>query len=1082
MAQGWLLGRRAVVGALLLAIPLACSPAREHARRAPRISNAAAGHKIAVTHESEGDSGTADHEGSKGEVAGLDYAVARAFPYKRVPDSIVARARVAASRLPIVHPTTPAGAARPAQLLAKGRAGAKPAVGPVPSTVDPASLPSPTWGALGPRPTYQIYGYTDPYGGTPPWAGRVAALATDPTNSNVAYAGSAGGGVWKTTDGGVTWNPRFDAAPSLSIGALAVDPLNAQVVYAATGEANNNPDGYYGAGLFKSTNGGTSWAKLAGTQFDSCHLADIAIKPGTSTTLLLAVQGRPAWTVGVSGLDYGADGPSDCNSRQGIYRSIDSGVSWTRVLTGTPSDLAVSPLAPTVWYGGLRDGGVWKSTNSGQTWAQLPGLPTTGGRVALAAAPNNAARLYAFIAEANPHGNDLLGAWTSPDSGSTWTPITVPSDFCNLGDSPQCDYDLVVTVDPTTSNTFYAGGINLYKFTNAGAVATQIGQFKGNYTAPDVVHVDFHAFALDASQRLWIGNDGGVYRTADSGTHFANLNADLEITQFSSVAGWLPIGGTQDNGSQYFNSGTTWLQYMDGDGGPAAINPQNEYETYGQFHSLAVFKSLDADQSVSLSDFGIPVGTPRLFYSPVEMNPAQPASLYGGTTRIYHSANSGQTWLSYSPDFLSGKGRVTAIGVAPSSKTTLYAAAADTTGLATDLQRTADGGASWTPSGAGLPLAFTNEIVVDPKNADRVYVGMGGFGHGHVFASVNGGASWTDVSGNLPDISVNSLVADFRTSPPTLYAANDVGVFASTDGGANWARFGTGLPNVVVNDLALDAQSHILVAGTYGRSVWAAFADGVATAPGNDAFQSASPITGTSGGMWDTSLAATKEPQEPNHAGNLGGRSIWYRWKAPRSGTVTITTNGSNYDTLLGVYTGTDVSALTTIASNDNISGNNKASIVSFAAVAGTTYRIAVDGAGGTSGAVTLSWLTPPVNDTFAQARNLTGPHGSAIVSNVGATAQSGEPAGPDASPSHRTVWFKRTPPKSGTLKLDASLNLSLYSIVGVYTGTSVNALTLVGSKTKSVDTVSVSVTAGTTYWIQLDTVQGATGTLRLDW
>jgi hypothetical protein len=186
------------------------------------------------------------------------------------------------------------------------------------------------------------------------------------------------------------------------------------------------------------------------------------------------------------------------------------------------------------------------------------------------------------------------------------------------------------------------------------------------------------------------------------------------------------------------------------------------------------------------------------------------------------------------------------------------------------------------------------------------------------------------------NIAVNALTADFRTVPPTLYAANDVGVFASNDNGANWSRFGTGLPNVIVSDLYLDAQSHILVAGSYGRGVWAAFADGAATPPSNDAFETPSTITGTDGAMYDSSTAATKQTAggEPNHAGKTGGRSIWYSWTSPVTGTVTIDTVGSNFDTLLAVYEGSSLSNLTEIVANDDIDSTHKTSRVQFSAVA----------------------------------------------------------------------------------------------------------------------------------------------------
>ena len=470
----------------------------------------------------------------------------------------------------------------------------------------------------------------------------------------------------------------------------------------------------------------------------------------------------------------------------------------------------------------MRGTGVWKSTDSGATWSQLSGGPPTsgGGRVAIAIAPTNPSRLYVFVAtqrDATTNDTPLLGAWTSFTAGATWAPLTTPTSFCQSSNN-QCDYDLTIAADPTSAGIFYAGGTTLYKFTKNGAAVTQIGGFTGNYTGADVIHWDQHALAFDASRRLWIGNDGGVYRTADGGAHFANLNATLSITQFTNIAGWPSIGGTQDNGSQLDNGGRVWLQYEPADGGPAEVNPQNEATLYGSTQQLGVFKSLDNGSSAAPATFGIPDNTERQFYSPFALDPAHPNLLYGGTVRVYRSGNAGQTWTSFSPDFIGGRGRVTALGVPSSNTNALYAASVSRSAQTIDFQRTTDGGATWLSKKTGLPLAFVNEIVVAPKTSTTVYAAMGGFGHGHVYRSTNGGDTWANISGDLPDIAVNALAVDFRTSPPTVFAANDVGVFVSTNGGGSWARFGTGLPNVIVTSLVLDPQSGILVAGTYGAA------------------------------------------------------------------------------------------------------------------------------------------------------------------------------------------------------------------------------------------------------------------------
>ena len=203
--------------------------------------------------------------------------------------------------------------------------------------------------------------------------------------------------------------------------------------------------------------------------------------------------------------------------------------------------------------------------------------------------------------------------------------------------------------------------------------------------------------------------------------------------------------------------------------------------------------------------------------------------------------------------------------------------------------------------------------------------------------------------------------------------------------------------------------------------LWAAYADGTATAPSNNDFASSSPLSGPFGTMYDSSIAATKQTGEPNHAGRVGGSSIWYTWIGTGSGPVTISTSGSSFDTVLGVYEGNAVNALTLVASNDDISSTDRASRVTFNAVPFRTYRIAVDGYAAASGAVTLSWDMAPANNTFATATTLTGSSGGVIDANYLATFQTGEPIPPDPSPTRRTLWYKWTAPAAGTLKIDTS-------------------------------------------------------------
>lgn len=262
-----------------------------------------------------------------------------------------------------------------------------------------------------------------------------------------------------------------------------------------------------------------------------------------------------------------------------------------------------------------------------------------------------------------------------------------------------------------------------------------------------------------------------------------------------------------------------------------------------------------------------------------------------------------------------------------------------------------------------------------------------------------------------------------------------------------------------------------------------------AAAPANDNFADAQLVTGASGSFMSSSTGATKEAGEPAHAGNTGGASVWYSWTALSSGTVTIDTVGSSFDTLMGVYTGTSVSTLTAVASNDDIDTAGKVyqSRVSFSAVAGTTYEIAVDGWNGASGTVDLNWamVSAPANDNFVNARTLSTASGTLSVSSIGATKESGEP-NHGGSAGGASVWFSWTAPSNGSMSVTTA-GSSFDTLLGVYTGTSLSALTTVASNddvssTDRTSGASFSVTAGTTYRIAVDGWKGATGTVSLNW
>ena len=892
-----------------------------------------------------------------------------------------------------------------------------------------------TWRAIGPRPIATLayathadpsaeFNQTYPYGGKPPYAGRVSAIATHPTDSNVVYIGGAHGGVWKTVNGGTTWSPVFDSAPTLAVGAIALDRAAPDTLYVGTGEANfqsfNARTPYLSAGLFRTTNGGASWSKLndPDVNFDPCYFTDLVVKPGASNTILAAVHGTAFRTID----------PTACDA--GIYRSTDGGANWAKVTTGLPTagipaDLAVDPAASATWYATWTGQGVYKSTDSGASWAVANnGLPATGcpgascklGRIALAIAPgSNPQRLYAVVE--NLQTESLLDIFTSADGAGSWSDSPLhpgaDADGLDLFCHDQCNFDLVAAVAPDNPAIFYAGGVRLYRYTGFGNSfgGGPIGY--GDTVTPNSIHVDFHALAFDAAGRLWIGSDGGVYRRETSG-NITNLNATLGMVQvypgISGKANERLVAGAQDNGGLQYD-GTSWTGVTGADGGPAAAHPIDRNVSWATTQFLQIFRSTDGGTTVHWAGpmcgeawlSGPECFPPEqtLFIAPFVMhpNPARSWLYAGGAGAVWRSTTGGRPWNQVSPVFT---GRVSAIAVSPAHQDTIFVGTDQA-----ELKVTTTGGSTdpsdWT-TGTGLPNRWITDIAVHGTSADEAYLSVSGFGTGHVFRTTNRGATWTDISGvgggRLPDSPVNAIALDRRAAPAIIYAGTDVGVFSSRDGGTNWALDSVGLPAALVLDLLVDRSSNMLVAATHGRGVFVADLPSDVAAPVNDGFTAAQTIAGTAGEVTGTTnRGATTEAMEPKHAGNSGGASVWYRWTAPGAGSVRIDTQGSSFDTLLGVYTGDDLSGLRTVASNDDESAGDVTSEVRFAAVAGQTYRIAVDGynhgADAAEGAVNLHWsFTPAAPDTTPPETAIdSGPAATTTAADATFTFSASEPA-----------------------------------------------------------------------------------------
>ncbi len=662
------------------------------------------------------------------------------------------------------------------------------------------------WVALGPAPVRAGETLSSPA----PVAGRVTSLAL---SGGTLYAGTAGGGVWSTTDNGAHWHALSDSLPSSAIGCLAVDPSNPATIYAGTGEMNFSYDSYFGRGILKTTNSGKTWSVIGASFFTGHYISSIVIDPNHPNTLYVSDDA-------------------------GVYRSQDGGFTWTKVLD--PSNfpvvgLVMSPTDSATVYALVGLGGIYKTTDSGQVWTLLTGgLPTKGfGVMSLAVNPANSQQLYASFAQDAALGHDLLGMYTSSDGGATWSLLpNVPPYFDRSysyggppGKSGQGQYDNVLAVDPANPAHIFAGGITLVESSNGGAHWINLAT-PGQTGFAVALHPDQHALLFDAKGDLFVGNDGGVWEMTAAGV-WKDISGNLNITQFYPGLSVSPYGslagGTQDNGTVQYQGAPAWAQLIGGDGGFTALDPAQPQTQYTEYiHGGVLFRSKNGGVSFTSGSPNYKdqqaIGLPM----PLAVSRAHPSDLWLGADRVYKSTDRGASWTAVSPVFPAPSGSrgdpLTALTQAQSGSI-LYAGT-----LAGRLFASFDAGKTWTnitPAYAD-PAASVTSITPNPANPRQITVTYGGYDYPanavHVLVTpdaANARPAWQNVTGNLPLSPVDSSLA----LGDQIYVGTDQGVYTAARGSANWTLYGQLLPHTPVVSLAASGSGR-LIAATHGRGVW----------------------------------------------------------------------------------------------------------------------------------------------------------------------------------------------------------------------------------------------------------------------
>ena len=662
-------------------------------------------------------------------------------------------------------------------------------------------------------------------------AGRMIAVAPDPSVSGTAFVGAAGGGVWKTTTGGTSWTPLTEDLANLSVGALAIAPSSPSTIYAGTGEGGYAVDFIPGIGLLKSTDGGNNWtlpSTVIATMFyrvliHPTNANELVV--GTRNGALRSTNGQNGpWTTVISGASSGVtkafgdvtDVVRDPTNASILYATTWDRNAWcARFACTNPSNL-FSPA-------------VLKSTNGGATWApSATNLPvsdfdTMVDRMAIAISPSTPSTLYVatatFVAST---GLTTSHIYKSVDSGATWNETSLSATVDrNKYLSAQAWYDNTIVVSPSSANTVIAGGV-FYVITTDGGTTWTAPAFTGTS-----VHVDAHELRYDSAGTLWIGNDGGIWTSTDNASSATDRNTGLVTRQFYAMAQDPShpnriIGGQQDNGTITLpdGGGTAWSFFSGGDGIGCAIDPNNPAIAYSTVQFGVVLRSKATNVASPLVSnctpvFGITDNAP--FLSRVLLDPTSPARVYTASHRLWRSDTGCDAWTplpTTTTDASVWNGSIIrAMAVARSNPLILMVAKGGA------VFRSTNGGTTWTAASAGLPGRNVNHLEIDPTDAARAYAAFAGASGTSVYFTLNGGTTWTPRGTGLPSFSALVVRVD-PTDASTLYCGTDVGVYRSTDGGANWSDFSTAMPAVSVYDIQAAPDGSTLRAATHGRGIW----------------------------------------------------------------------------------------------------------------------------------------------------------------------------------------------------------------------------------------------------------------------
>ncbi len=657
-------------------------------------------------------------------------------------------------------------------------------------------------GQYGSRGITTTYGEWEPLGpeyfvdgnGWNPGIGRVNCFASIP--AGIIWVGCPAGGLWRN-DNGNGWVPLTDGMPRIGVSGFVVNPTNVDNMYLLSGDGDGGD--VPSIGVLQTWDGGVTWTEsgLTWTVSDLVYAYKILMHP-TFPNVMFVV------------------------SSEGIHKTTNFGISWTLVHSASTfnyHDIEFQPGSSLAVMYACAGSDFFRSTDGGDTWNQIfSGVPTTATRMAIGIGGN--VNFVYLLAGPSYSAGTFVGLFRSTDAGLNFTTrSTTPNilGYSAIGndDDDQTTYDLNIAVGGVGEDIII-GAINCWQSNNGGTTWT-LSSLWNNPPGTDYTHADIHALEFGAfGSNLYCGSDGGIFMSSDFGINWNDLSNGLAITQNYRIAGFEPnvdliINGTQDNGSNRWNGGTTMLHVLGADGMDCMIDHSNSAIFYNSIQFGDLRRSLNSGATYSSIK---PLASSGSWITPIVMHVTNPSIIYGGYSDIYRSTNGGTSWTNLGQD---GSGAMALGGASHPDR--VYASIDNSNVIVTS----ASGIAPFTNVTTNLPAGNITFIAVNPLNGSDVFVTYGGYSAGNkVFRSTNAGASWDNISGTLPNIPVNCIAYENTGGSPNdpLYIGTDLGIYYRDDGTADWIPFMNGLPATIVFDLEINESADVITAATYGRGLW----------------------------------------------------------------------------------------------------------------------------------------------------------------------------------------------------------------------------------------------------------------------